>query len=84
MVLEGTLYIAAARCWLIDASDFMACIARIILSSQGSASRSGCYGIMIDGGWWKGLGKGDPFSGVIRSVVGHVIIVPRKQDYPIE
>lgn len=62
-MVSGTLYTAAARRRLNDALDFIAWIARIILSVQGRNSRSGCCGIveMVESGvvlaqcaiqWW--------------------------------
>jgi hypothetical protein len=52
--------------------DFIAAIAKSILSSQGSKTISSGCGIV--GGWeeWWGLGRGDQLSGVISSVVDYV------------
>jgi hypothetical protein len=52
--LAGTLYRAAAPHWLSDLSDFIALIARIILSSRESNSRS--IGGGIGGGRKNGWG----------------------------
>jgi hypothetical protein len=71
-VLLSTLYIAAARHWLNNASDFIACIARVILSVQGSDSRSGCCDIVRSGGKRCGLGEVRYSGGVRHSVTGYV------------
>jgi hypothetical protein len=71
-VLLGTLYAAAARRWLNDASDFIACIARVILSVQESNSRSGCCDIVRSGGKRCGLGRVRYSSGVRYLVTGYV------------
>jgi hypothetical protein len=71
-VLLGTLYAAAARCWLNDASDFIACIARVTLSVQGSNSRSGCCDIVRSSGKRCGLGEVRHSGGVRYSVTGYV------------
>jgi hypothetical protein len=73
-VVSGTLYAAAARRWLNDAFDFIAWIARVILSARESNSRSGCCDIVRSGGKRCGLGKVRHFGGVRHSVVGYVII----------
>jgi hypothetical protein len=67
-VLSDTLYTAAAHCWLNDASDFIALIARVILSVRGSNSRSCCCDIVRSGRRRCGLGKVRHFSGVRHSV----------------
>jgi hypothetical protein len=54
--------------------DFIAAIAKSILSSQGSKTISSGCGIV--GGWeeWWGLGRGDQLSGVISLVVDYVTL----------
>jgi hypothetical protein len=74
-VVSGTLYAAAARRWLNNASDFIAWIARIILSVRGSDSRSCCCDIVRSGGKRCGLGKVRHFSGVRHSVTGYVMLL---------
>jgi hypothetical protein len=79
-VLSGTLYAAAARRWLNDASDFIAWIARVILSVQDSNSRSGSGGIVSGGRKRCGLGKVRHSGGVRHSVSGYVMQA-EKQSY---
>jgi hypothetical protein len=62
------------HCWLNNAFDFIASIARVILSARESNSRSGCCNIVRSDGKRCGLGRVRHFGGVRHSVVGNVIV----------
>jgi hypothetical protein len=61
-VLSWILNIAAARRWLNFLLNFIAWIARIILSSRESNSRSGCCDIVRSSRKRCGLGRGAAFA----------------------
>jgi hypothetical protein len=73
-VLLETLYIAAARRSLKVTSEFNALIAKSILSSFGSDSRSGCCNIVRSGRKRCGLGRSGRFAYLGVSLAGYVIL----------
>jgi hypothetical protein len=77
-VLLETLYIAAARRLLKVASEFNALIAKSILSSFGSDSRSGCCDIVRSGRKRYSLGRSGRFAYLGVSLAGYVIEIGSK------